>query len=198
MSQQDVKNSSRELKIAKQIHAPDPSELSRRSFLGRSSLGAIAVTVVPTTASLALPSVAVAQAFSGLGESVGSTLLRMARDIYPHDRLPDKLYLDVVGPYDAKANRDSAFKAMIIQGVSGLNGASLRRFTKRYAELASEGERTELLYAIEETRFFQTVRTDLINQLYNSKSVWPSFGYEGPSWMKEGYLNRGFDEINWL
>jgi len=28
--------------------------------------------------------------------------------------------------------------------------------------------------------------------------VWPKFGYEGSSSERGGYINRGFDDINWL
>ena len=34
--------------------------------------------------------------------------------------------------------------------------------------------------------------------LYNNKEVWPKFGYEGASADKGGYINRGFNDIDWL
>ena len=33
---------------------------------------------------------------------------------------------------------------------------------------------------------------------YNIKAEWPLFGEEGSSWEKGGYINRGFDDIDWL
>ena len=38
----------------------------------------------------------------------------------------------------------------------------------------------------------------LVTGFYDNKAVWPLFGYEGSSWEKGGYLNRGFDDIDWL
>jgi hypothetical protein len=34
--------------------------------------------------------------------------------------------------------------------------------------------------------------------LYNNPDVWPKFGYEGASADKGGYINRGFNDIDWL
>ena len=31
-----------------------------------------------------------------------------------------------------------------------------------------------------------------------SKEVWPIFGYEGESYSKGGYIERGFNDIEWL
>ena len=54
------------------------------------------------------------------------------------------------------------------------------------------------MQAIEGTVFFGTVRAGLVTGLYNQKEVWPIFGYEGESFSKGGYIERGFDDINWL
>ena len=35
-------------------------------------------------------------------------------------------------------------------------------------------------------------------RLYNQQELWPIFGYEGESFSKGGYINRGFDDIDWL
>jgi hypothetical protein len=29
------------------------------------------------------------------------------------------------------------------------------------------------------------------------ETVWPKFGYEGSSWENGGYINRGFNDVNW-
>ncbi|TIW51355.1 MAG: gluconate 2-dehydrogenase subunit 3 family protein, partial [Mesorhizobium sp.] len=51
---------------------------------------------------------------------------------------------------------------------------------------------------IESSPFFQTVRSGLVVSLYNQKDVWPIFGYEGESFSKGGYIERGFNDIEWL
>ena len=46
--------------------------------------------------------------------------------------------------------------------------------------------------------FFQKIRGGMVTGLYNQKEVWPLFGYEGESYSKGGYIDRGFDDISWL
>ncbi len=46
--------------------------------------------------------------------------------------------------------------------------------------------------------FFQKVRSSLITGLYNNKELWPFFGYEGESASKGGYINRGFNDLDWV
>ncbi|MEM8648033.1 MAG: hypothetical protein AAGF86_17025, partial [Pseudomonadota bacterium] len=58
--------------------------------------------------------------------------------------------------------------------------------------------RVALLKAMESSGFFQKVRGSLVTGIYNNPEVWPIFGYEGPSAEEGGYINRGFDDINWL
>ena len=44
--------------------------------------------------------------------------------------------------------------------------------------------------------------SDMLNKtqayFYGNKNVWPKFGYEGSSWEKGGYINRGFNDLDWL
>lgn len=168
----------------------------RRSFLRNSGCAALGATVIPAIGLVASPQDAYAQSFSTLSELVGRTLMRMARDIYPHDKVADKYYAGVISSYD-KAT-DAGLKNLVNEGVSKLNAAATKRFGKSYAEVPSEGDRLVLLYAIEQTPFFQKVRNDLLYGIYNNKEIWPLFGYEGSSWEKGGYIERGYNDIDWL
>jgi hypothetical protein len=136
--------------------------------------------------------------FSNLAQSAERTLMRMVRDAFPHDKLDDKYYAAVVGTYDQKAATDGDLKSLITDGVNSLDNLAVKRFGKPYAEVPSEGDRVLLLYAIEQTPFFQKVRGDVFFGIYNNKEVWPLLGYEGSSWEKGGYLKRGFDDVDWL
>lgn len=123
-----------------------------------------------------------------------ATLVQMSRDTYPHDRLEDKFYAAAVSGLDKAAKDDGALKTMLTDGVAALNKAA----GGSYSGVTDAGKRTELLKAIESDGFFQKVRGNLVTGLYNNKDVWPLFGYEGASAEKGGYLERGFDDINWL
>ena len=123
-----------------------------------------------------------------------ATLVQMSRDTYPHDRLEDKFYAVAVSGLDKAAKDDAALKSMLTDGVAGLNKAA----GGSYSGITDADKRVALLKAMESDGFFQKVRGNLVTGLYNNKDAWPLFGYEGASADKGGYIDRGFDDINWL
>ena len=125
------------------------------------------------------------------------SLIKIARDIYPHDRIADKFYAIAMKSFDDKSS-DAAVKKGFEDGVAGLDAAAMKAHGVSYANVGWEGQRTKLLEAVETTPFFQGIRGNLVVALYNQKDVWPLFGYEGESASKGGYINRGFNDINWL
>lgn len=178
-------------------HPEKRPQLNRRGFIRSGGLAAIGVTVVPATLTLA-PAEVYAQSFAALGADTGKTLIRMARDIFPHDRLPDKYYADAVTPYDGQAAKDEGVKKLLADGVADLNARAQKRHGKPYAEVPTEPERVALLKEIEPGDFFQKIKGGLVTGLYDNKAVWPLLGYEGSSWEKGGYANRGLNDIDWI
>lgn len=122
-----------------------------------------------------------------------ATLIQMARDIYPHDQVSDEYYAVAVKGYDT-AEAVEAVEA----GVAALDDAAKAIGYARYIDIGWERDRADLLRGIEDSAFFQQIRGGLVTGLYNQKAVWPIFGYEGESFSKGGYMDRGFDDINWL
>jgi hypothetical protein len=181
-------------KDAKTHH--DGPAVDRRQFLTRSAAA---------TAAIIISGPALIHAGEAWGLEVKTlkpetmrTLIKMARDTYPHDRVADKFYAIAVKPYDEKAAGDAAIKSMIEAGIVELDALAMDAHRVPYADVAWEDQRVALLHKIENGTFFQTVRSGLIGDLYNQKEIWPIFGYEGESASKGGYLHRGFDDITWL
>lgn len=172
--------------------------LSRRAFLKGGGMTALGVAAIPAAALLTPSRDALAASFQALAPDTGKTLLVMARDIFPHDRISDRYYMQAIEPYDKAAAGDPKLKALLDEGARSLDALARQRFGKPYAEVGTEAERVVLLHAIESSAFFQKVKGDLVTGLYNNKAVWPLLGYEGSSWEKGGYLHRGFDDIDWL
>jgi len=69
---------------------------------------------------------------------------------------------------------------------------------ENYRSLGNEMDRLALLKETQGSAFFQKVRGNLITGIYNNKEVWPILGYEGESASKGGYINRGFNDLDWL
>jgi hypothetical protein len=126
------------------------------------------------------------------------TLIKMARDIYPHDRVADRFYAIAMKSYDAKAGSDPQTKTTVEQGVAQLDALARKQHGVAYIDVGWEAERVALLRQMQGEAFFQNVRGGLVVSLYNQKEVWPLFGYEGESASRGGYIKRGFDDIAWL
>jgi hypothetical protein len=177
-------------------------EVDRRSKYDRRVFLKGAATTVPAVAVATSTGLGLADAWAddatALSPATLKTLVKAARDIYPHDFLADSYYITAVKPWDGKAAKDPAVKAMITDGVARLDQNAQDRHKVPYAQVAWETDRVALLQAIEQSEFFQKVRGDLIVSLYNQKEVWPKFGYEGSSAEHGGYINRGFADIDWL
>ena len=165
--------------------------LTRRALLGRAvAAGALTVTGVGF---IAAPNAAWALEVTVITPAQMATLLQMARDIYPHDQVPDQFYAIAVKGYDAEDRKD-----FVATGVDELDAAAKAQGHADYVSIGWEEDRVKVLQAMESSVFFQTVRSGLVTGLYNQKEVWPIFGYEGESFSQGGYIDRGFDDINWL
>lgn len=169
----------------------DKNGLTRRALLGRAvAAGALAVT---GAGFIAAPDAVWAMEVSVISPDEMATLLQMARDIYPHDQVADAFYAVAVKGYDSEASKD-----LVAAGVAELNAAAVAQGHAGYLSMGWEEDRVKVLQAIEAGVFFQTIRAGLVTGLYNQKEVWPIFGYEGESFSQGGYIDRGFDDINWL
>lgn len=166
--------------------------LSRRDLLKRGSIGAM--LVISGTAVIS-PQNAWGLEATALKPETMATLIALARDIYPHDQLADRFYAIAVKGQDARAAKDAAHKALIEDGIADLNA---RAGAGGYSGLGWEDDRVAILREIETTPFFQAIRGDLVVSLYNQPELWPIFGYEGESYSKGGYIERGFSDIEWL
>ncbi len=126
------------------------------------------------------------------------TLVKMSRDIFPHDHISDAFYVAAVQPWDTKAAANADFKALLEEGVARLDADATDGFKSNYLGVAWEADRVKLLEGIQHTPFFKKARSDLVVSLYNQPEIWPKFGYEGSSADKGGYIHRGFNDIDWL
>ncbi|MDT8854169.1 Twin-arginine translocation pathway signal [Paracoccaceae bacterium Fryx2] len=167
------------------------SGLTRRELLARGVLAGAGMLV--GAGFVAAPDAAWALETQALQPDTMATLIRMARDIYPHDRLADSFYAIAVKGYDTP---DAA--PMVEAGIAALNAAAADAGHASYGAIGWEKDRVAILRGIEQGSFFQTIRGGLVTGLYNQKAVWPLFGYEGESFSQGGYIERGFDDINWL
>ena len=105
--------------------------------------------------------------------------------------MPDDVYARVGAKLAEVTREDSEAARTIEEGVSALNGG------RPFAELA-EDEKLEALKAIEGSDFFELVRSTAVVEVYSDQRTWQLCGYEGPSFDQGGYINRGFNDLDWL
>ena len=170
---------------------PSPRQLTRRQLLSSGTALGTALIVGPGFVMHA--NEAWASEVAHLKPETFGTLVQMARDIYPHDRLADKFYATTMKAHDTA---DAA--AGVEEGVAALNALAVSAGHPSYVDTGWEADRVGLLKQIEGTPFFGAVRGSMVVGLYNQPEVWPHFGYEGESYSKGGYLDRGFNDIDWL
>jgi hypothetical protein len=167
--------------------------MKRREFLKTSAL-VVAGTAVTASG---LINVAGAGEWTGrlntLNPHEASTLLAMARRIFPHRGIDDSCYLKVVEVLDANSKSDPAVAKMLTEGVVALDGSGGTKF----ADL-KENEQIAALEAAQTTPFFQKVRGTELESLYSNPGMWKAFGYQGPAYAYGGYIHRGFNDLNWL
>ncbi len=157
--------------------------LSRRRFLSLSGQSALAVGLAQLIPIRLLADETLPDLPPGL--------LRMARDIFPHDFLDDAHYIRPL------ADLVKAQPKQVTQGLADLQQQARKRHGEPF-ETLNEKARVGLLTEIEETPFFKAVRSNLMFGIYNNKALFPLFGYEGSSWQYGGYVNRGFNDLDWL
>lgn len=176
-------------------------EVDPRSRFSRRFVLKAAATSVPAAAVVSATGMSIAEAWAeggALQPSTMKTLVKVARDIYPHDFLGDTFYITAVTPWNDKAGTDPAVKTMLEDGIKRLDADAQDRHKSAYSDIGWEIDRVALLQGIEHTEFFKKLRSDLVVSLYNQHELWPKFGYEGSSSEKGGYINRGFNDIDWL
>lgn len=119
-----------------------------------------------------------------LSEHAVDTTMRVARVMFPHDMLPDEAYAKVVKALDGEAET-------VEHGVAALDSPT------PFVELDADSQ-LAALQAAEGTDYFELVKSTAVVELYDNPLVWKAFGYEGPSAHVGGYIDRGFDDLDWL
>ncbi len=181
-------DSSESLGQAAKIKLP----LTRREFLKGS--GVLIGTIAAGSAlSVLAPSTVWAVELKTLSQTEGAAIMKMARVLYPHKRLSDAVYALVAKDLDADAGGDPNTARLLKDGVATLNREAGGNFAKAHGK-----KQLAVVKSMEGQPFFNAVRGKCVTSLYNNDMAFATFGYEGSSWEKGGYIRRGFQDLKWL
>jgi hypothetical protein len=131
--------------------------------------------------------------YHSLPQEIIAQLVSIYRTMFPHSAVPDEFYEHVVRKLHDQAAHDHHLSGLLVNGVEALN----RQAGCAWDSLSEEA-RLQPLQRVEQTSFFQRLRSDFVLYFYSNPAIWPLFGYEGPSNDKGGYLHRGFNDIDWI
>jgi hypothetical protein len=148
---------------------------------------------------LAISKAAVASQLMSCTDPVSDTLLHqpetdlqlvaaLAYDLFPFPNLDPVMYVQVAE--HILAGSTPTFE----QGLQELRTAS---GNLHWLDL-DESLRIELLANVEKEPFFAHLRQGTIEILYRSTVTFDMIGYGGSAIEHGGYINRGFDQIDWL
>ena len=133
------------------------------------------------------------------GAEVGATerarqmITRLLQVAYPHDSFPDGPYERTAAAVEEAARSDTDHNRALVQGLAGLDRAAGGDFLTLDDQAAEQ-----LLRDRSDEFFFRRIRSTAVVALYNDHEVWDLLGYEGPSYDQGGYLDRGYDDLDWL
>lgn len=128
-----------------------------------------------------------------LDVSSGLLLAQVCRLLFPHEKLSDKVYLDVVADVDADMAGSESRRTMIQQIPLALRQKAGGDWHNKNVE-----QQLEILTSFQREEWFKYLRNRTAQSLYRNPQVWKLVGYEGSSIEQGGYLHRGFDDIDWL
>ncbi|QIB35360.1 hypothetical protein [Ancylobacter pratisalsi] len=124
---------------------------------------------------------------------VAETLVAVVRTLYPHEGLPERVYRRTVFQFDTMAAKAPGAAQTFAELIDLLDGATSLPFIE-----LTESYRVRALKGIEESTAFRLVQRSAVRFLYDDIEVWQAFGYEGASVQLGGYVNRGFNDLDWL
>jgi hypothetical protein len=134
-----------------------------------------------------------AQATPEQSPQLASTLGRMARLLYPHASVPDNVYAGVVEGIMAAVADDPQMSANLDEAARQLDQARGTDFFQ-----LDEASQLAVMTDLQQQPFFEAIRFQVLARLYSNPEVWKVINYPGPSVQLGGYVDRGFNDIDWL
>lgn len=128
-----------------------------------------------------------------LNDTQINTITLLSRYMFPHQNLDKSYYLAVAQHIDQQIGKKADLAGLVQQGIKQLDDAAGGSWLD-----ADQGNKMKAMHANERGAFFALVLNTSIDLLYRHPDVWKLVGYEGSSFEHGGYLNRGFDDIDWL
>jgi hypothetical protein len=120
-------------------------------------------------------------------------LARMARLLFPHDGVADDVYAEVIDSILTDLANDASMTDMLGEAATALDDAQGGDWFE-----AGEDAQIAAMKAVEGEAFFGAIHGNVQARFYSHPKVWEHIKYPGSSVEFGGYVDRGFDDIDWL
>ena len=121
------------------------------------------------------------------------TLTKVIYAAFPHRTFPTGPYQRAADAVVEQAATNPRMLAQLVQGLAELNAQREVPFAELDVDTAAA-----VLRGADGSPFLTSVVDSAIVTIYSDPEVWDLLGYEGPSFDKGGYVDRGFDDLDWL
>ena len=122
-----------------------------------------------------------------------NVLARMVRLYYPHDNVADDVYVQTVDSILSAAASDPQLQQLLDVAHAALDSAGDHRFTELDAE-----SQLAAMTKVQDEAFFTAIKFQVLARFYAHPEVWKAMNYPGSSVEHGGYVERGFNDIDWL
>lgn len=120
-------------------------------------------------------------------------LARMARLYYPHDDVADAVYVQTVDGILSAAASDPQLQELLDGAYVALDRAGDHRFIELDAN-----SQLAAMTKVQDEVFFTAIKFQVLARFYANSEVWKVINYPGSSVEYGGYVDRGFNDIDWL
>jgi hypothetical protein len=120
-------------------------------------------------------------------------LARMARLLFPHDGIADDVYAEVIDSILTDSANDASMMELLDAAVPALNAAQGGDWFE-----AGEDAQIAAMKSVENEAFFAAIHGNVQARIYSHPKVWELIKFPGSSVEFGGYVDRGFDDIDWL
>jgi hypothetical protein len=121
------------------------------------------------------------------------TLTRVVYAAFPHRTFPAGPYRRAADAVIEQAATNPRMLAQLVQGLAELDAQRDVPFAELDVDTAAA-----VLRGADGSPFVTAIVDSAIVTLYSDPEVWELLGYEGPSFDKGGYVDRGFNDLDWL
>jgi hypothetical protein len=128
-----------------------------------------------------------------LTEEARKVLTRIIRVAFPHPQIPDGPYERMMQKIIEVSEESRWFRMALTQGLMTLDSLTEEHFLDLPDERA-----LAVLKRVADLEFFGFIRRTTVLNFYEDPEVCEVLGYEGESFSKGGYINRGFNDLDWL